>query len=745
MNGMTEFVIKGNVLVKYNGHDKQVVVPEGIVEIGAEAFKDCLTTESVILPDTLEAIGSMAFFASGVKSVKIPNGVETIGRMAFCCCRSLLTVALGASVKCVGAGAFESASKLYKVEFNKGLLSVEKRAFADCKSLTSAVIPAGIKELSDGVFSGCGNLQSVVLSEGLEEIGEHAFYGARLRNFVIPSSVIFVGDGAFAGSDVASFKTESGSPFCVTDGCLIDVSAKRLVAGCPSSVIPEDGSVIGIASNAFACYDFKGKAITIPLAVIIIEDNAFFECENYSLRCKVDEYDEPVGWDEHFYEHPDPWDEGYECFVPQIEWGCMSVDERAEKDKAIREKAEAEERFRLSQLNDYVRENGVMTAYVGQGGEIVIPEDVRIIRAKCFDNCDNVKVVKLHFFVEYVEAGAFEKFKDAEFYFQAEICPKGFRTYKFKRDKLHFGCITDVERVKVNNELVRRKQAELALRGFAVEGEFIRKYRGTDKNVVLPYNDATYVDKGAFKDNDVIVSVNFGSLDEIWACAFQNCASLEEVILPETVTRFSDAVFCDCPKLNIKRFPALTREIGQSAFSGSGQEEINLNLDFVGAYGFYGCQKLKRVVITNDGRCTLRWKAFSDCRALESVELNFESVEMEWGMFEGCSSLKSVKLPDGLQKIGASAFKDCALTSITLPETLTEVGAQAFLNCGNMGELYIPRSVSKMGDGAFIGCTFTKITLPERFKNDIARIFGRRESDPFGFDEPNPEIVFLSD
>lgn len=697
------------------------------------------------MPATLKTIGSRAFFASGITSVELPNGVETVGRLAFCCCRSLASVTLGKNVKCVGESAFEHTTRLKTLLLNEGLNTIDKRAFADCQALTNIILPESLKEVSDGAFADCKNLTDAVLPEGLQEIGEYAFYGARLQDVVIPSSLIAIGDGAFAGSAISTFKTESGSQFRVVDACLIDSSAKRLVAGCPSSVIPEDGSVIGIASYAFACYDFEGLAVTVPLAVVIIEENAFFECDNYSLRCKVDEYDEPVGWDEHWYEHPEPWDEGYDCYVPSIEWGCMSESERAEKDREIREKQEAEERFRLSQLNDYVRENGVMTKYLGQDCEIVIPEDVKVIRSNCFDACDGVTTVRFHYFVEYVEAGAFEKFKDADFYFQAETYPKGFKAYKFKRDKLHFNCITEREREKVEKELARRKNEELALRGFEVSNGFIVKYTGKDRNVVLPYNDVNYVDREAFKDNDSIVSVNFGSVDEIWACAFQNCVNLQSVILPETVTRFCDAVFCDCPKLNIERFPALTKEIGQSAFSGSGLREIDLNLDFVGAYAFTGCSKLKRVVISNDEICALRWRAFADCHNLKDVELNFKATQMEWGMFENCRSLSSVKLPVGLQKIGAMAFKDCALSRVDLPDTLEEIGEQAFLNCGNMGELYIPVSVAKIGNGAFVGCKFTKITLPVRFKNDLDRIFGRTEPDPFGFDEPNPEIIFLSE
>ena len=55
------FEIKGDILVHYNGEDEDVVVPEGIQEIGTQAFQGNETLKTVTLPDSVEIINNAAF------------------------------------------------------------------------------------------------------------------------------------------------------------------------------------------------------------------------------------------------------------------------------------------------------------------------------------------------------------------------------------------------------------------------------------------------------------------------------------------------------------------------------------------------------------------------------------------------------------------------------------------------------------------------------------------------------------
>ena len=80
---------------------KEVVLPEGLVEIGDRAFEECGYMVSVTLPSTLKRIGVMekdnynggarsgAFSGTKIKSITLPEGLEMIGAGTFYNCNVL--------------------------------------------------------------------------------------------------------------------------------------------------------------------------------------------------------------------------------------------------------------------------------------------------------------------------------------------------------------------------------------------------------------------------------------------------------------------------------------------------------------------------------------------------------------------------------------------------------------------------------------------------------------------------------
>ena len=57
----TDFDIEGTVLVKYNGTEEKVIVPDGVEIIGKEAFKGNPYVKELILSDTVQCAESEAF------------------------------------------------------------------------------------------------------------------------------------------------------------------------------------------------------------------------------------------------------------------------------------------------------------------------------------------------------------------------------------------------------------------------------------------------------------------------------------------------------------------------------------------------------------------------------------------------------------------------------------------------------------------------------------------------------------
>ena len=94
MSNASDFIIENGVLTKYVGPGGDVVIPEGVTEIGNYVFEECQTLKSVFIPEGVTRIGTKAFYCSSIKSVNIPTTVDSYGAQAFSGCHELTTVDL---------------------------------------------------------------------------------------------------------------------------------------------------------------------------------------------------------------------------------------------------------------------------------------------------------------------------------------------------------------------------------------------------------------------------------------------------------------------------------------------------------------------------------------------------------------------------------------------------------------------------------------------------------------------------
>ncbi len=105
------FVIINGQLLKYNGSAGELVIPEGVVEIGSFVFEKNMQLKKVTLPSTLRCIGVCAFSeCENLQEVLFNDTLKEIWFDAFEGCTALTKLMLPDSLKLIGAQAFDKST-----------------------------------------------------------------------------------------------------------------------------------------------------------------------------------------------------------------------------------------------------------------------------------------------------------------------------------------------------------------------------------------------------------------------------------------------------------------------------------------------------------------------------------------------------------------------------------------------------------------------------------------------------------
>ena len=242
-------------------------------------------------------------------------------------------------------------------------------------------------------------------------------------------------------------------------------------------------------------------------------------------------------------------------------------------------------------------------------------------------------------------------------------------------------------------------------------------------------------------------------LIEIGENAFGECYNLEEVIIPDTVTKIGNTAFQWCYNLRNITIPDAVVEVGEGAFRwcynltsvviGSAVAEI-------GDQAFYDCGKLIEIynrsaleistekpkedeeeidggashyirnVYTEEGGSKLSTDSagyiyFTDSEEIFLVSYVGETKQLQIPdkvtsiyryAFYNADKLEKVVLGEGIKEIGECAFRGCDnLTEIQSCNGLQKIGSGAFYSCDSLAQVEIPDTVMVIGGVAFMDCT----------------------------------------
>lgn len=199
-----------------NGRIVKVVLPDGLIRIGASAFQGAKYLEEVLLPASVRIIEQSAFNSCGnLKSIAIPYGVKVIDKNTFLNCKKLAEVSLPASIEAINEKGF-AVTGLVKVDLPFGLQTIGEHAFYGCRNLVEVTLPNTIKNIDQYAFFVCDNLKSVILPTSLQSMSSGIFDKCpNLETIAIPMTVKNIRNDALFSSNLRPQKltiiTPSGS------------------------------------------------------------------------------------------------------------------------------------------------------------------------------------------------------------------------------------------------------------------------------------------------------------------------------------------------------------------------------------------------------------------------------------------------------------------------------------------------------------------------------------------------------
>lgn len=161
-NGITEI---GESAFEYCYNLKNIILPNTIKSISTSAFSLCENLENINLPNCLERIESHIFENSGLINIDIPNSVKEIDDYAFLEC-NLEKILIPSSVTRLGEYCFCGCYNLKEVTLNNGLKVIDTGAFSDCRSLENIKIPSTVEIINEEVFVDCSNLKKIYIAKG---------------------------------------------------------------------------------------------------------------------------------------------------------------------------------------------------------------------------------------------------------------------------------------------------------------------------------------------------------------------------------------------------------------------------------------------------------------------------------------------------------------------------------------------------------------------------------------------------
>lgn len=359
--------------------------------------------------------------------------------------------------------------------------------------------------------------------------------------------------------------------------------------------------------------------------------------------------------------------------------------------------------------NDFVVENGVVCAYLGDDKEITLPQSATSVADFAFEDADLTNVVIP---VTYTEIG----------YGAFSGC-----------DNLEKLTVPFIGGSRTDNRFLAY------IFGAATYTDNTFSYSLTNMGTGDPQVDESTLSGSFFIPRSLRVVTLNDEINEIPEGAFYYAYGLENLVIHPYLVEDGSAD-AENPEYTYR-----VKTVGKSAFEGCHRIgynmtlEINNDMSWMSAVETIGEKAFKGYIADNDyfGNNLRYIPALEDVRTIGNEAFMYNS------------SLSGVAFGDKLQSIGDSAFENVSLLQrIVIPDACQSIGSGAFRQCLFLASVDIGEGVQTIGDEAFALCAgLTEVF----FRGETVPTIGRNAFRGFDLDTRlpidagNPGLVFYVD